>query len=188
MSLSLDTMSIDLNQALADLQKVVPFTKETLLVVGTSTSEVVGAHIGSNGSRAAAEAIYAALKKTQDETGVQLAFQCCEHLNRALVLESEVAKQRGYEAVSAVPIRKAGGAMATFAFSRMKNPVLVEAIKAEVGIDIGDTLIGMHLKPVAVPVRSRIRSIGSAHLTMAVTRPKLIGGLRAIYDCTDEHE
>ncbi|KHF38351.1 TIGR01440 family protein [Halalkalibacter okhensis] len=174
--------------ALEDLHTVFPLTEHVLLVVGTSTSEVIGSHIGSNGSHEVAEAIYSVLKKQQQETGVKLAFQCCEHLNRALVIEEEIAKQRGYELVSAVPVRKAGGAMATYAFKMMNNPALVEDVQAEAGIDIGDTLIGMHLKKVAVPVRSRVKSIGEAHLTMAQTRPKLIGGIRAVYEKTNEHE
>ncbi|NEU30410.1 TIGR01440 family protein [bacterium LRH843] len=169
--------------ALDDLERAMPLSKDTLVVIGTSTSEVMGAHIGTNGSEEAAEAIYSAIEMKQKETGMQLAFQCCEHLNRALVIEEEVAKARGYEIVSAVPIRKAGGAMATYAFGKIKNPVLVEEIKCEAGIDIGDTLIGMHLRKVAVPVRSTITSIGDAHLTMAFTRPKLIGGARTIYTC-----
>ncbi|WP_100405721.1 TIGR01440 family protein [Bacillus solitudinis] len=182
MSLSQELIMAQVKQAVQDLHKVMPLTDEVLLVVGTSTSEVIGSHIGSNGSHEAAEAIFSALTDIQAETGVHFAFQCCEHLNRALVLEEDAAKKRGYELVSAIPIRKAGGAMATYAFSKLEKPVLVEAIKADAGIDIGDTLIGMHLKPVAVPVRSEVRSIGEAHLTMAITRPKLIGGVRAVYE------
>ncbi|WP_088104393.1 TIGR01440 family protein [Halalkalibacter urbisdiaboli] len=188
MSLSAETIKSEVQQALADLQEAMPFTADMLLVVGTSTSEVIGSHIGSNGSHEVAEVIYSALKEIQQQTRIQIAFQCCEHLNRALVLEEETANARGYERVSAIPIRKAGGAMATFAFSKMDKPVLVETINAEVGIDIGDTFIGMHLRPVVVPVRSKIRSIGEAHLTMAMTRPKLIGGVRAVYERNMEHE
>ncbi len=175
-------MKEQLLQALADLEGAMPLSAEVLLVVGTSTSEVVGSHIGSNGSHEAAAAIYEALSEKQKETGVHYAFQCCEHLNRALVIEAEIAKARNYEIVSAIPVRQAGGAMATYAYSQMKHPVLVEEIKAEAGIDIGDTLIGMHLKKVAVPVRSTVKTIGAAHFTMAITRPKLIGGARAIYN------
>ncbi|GAE27227.1 hypothetical protein JCM9140_3355 [Halalkalibacter wakoensis JCM 9140] len=174
--------------ALEDLQEAFPLSEDVLLVVGTSTSEVIGSHIGSNGSHEVAEAIYDVLFALQENTGVKLAFQCCEHLNRALVLEESVAKEHGYEQVSAIPVRKAGGAMATYAFKKMKHPTLVEDIRADAGIDIGDTLIGMHLKKVAVPIRSRIKSIGEAHFTMAITRPKLIGGIRAVYEKTNEHE
>ncbi|WP_431308965.1 TIGR01440 family protein [Halalkalibacter lacteus] len=184
----METIEQETKQALEDLHQVFPLTNQILLVVGTSTSEVVGSHIGSNGSHEVAKGIYNVLCNLQQKTGVQLAFQCCEHLNRALVIEEETAKERGYEIVSAIPIRKAGGAMATYAFSKMKHPVLVEEIEAEAGIDIGDTLIGMHLKKVAVPIRSTVTSIGEAHLTMAKTRPKLIGGIRANYEKTNEHE
>ena len=187
MNLTNETIVQEVKQALTDLHQASPFTNETLLVIGTSTSEVVGAHIGTSGTINVAEAIYQAAKEMHDETGVQLAFQCCEHLNRALVLEEKEAKKRGYEIVSAIPIRKAGGAMATYAFTQMNHPVLVENIKADAGIDIGDTFIGMHLKKVAVPVRSKVKSIGAAHVTMAITRPKLIGGIRTVYDRTDEH-
>lgn len=166
---------------LNDLQQALPLSEDVLLVVGTSTSEVAGSAIGSNGSEEIAADIYEALQKKQKETGVQFAFQCCEHLNRALVVEREVAKARGYEIVSVIPVRDAGGAMATYAYKKMNDPVVVEEIKAEAGIDIGDTFIGMHLKKVAVPVRSSIKSVGNAHVTMAITRPKLIGGARAVY-------
>ncbi|MFC0471705.1 TIGR01440 family protein [Halalkalibacter kiskunsagensis] len=184
----METVGQQARGALEDLHQVFPLTNQVLLVIGTSTSEVVGSHIGSNGSYEVAEILYKALYDLQQKTGVKLAFQCCEHLNRALVIEEETAKERGYEIVSAIPVRKAGGAMATYAFSKMKHPVLVEEIEAEAGIDIGDTLIGMHLKKVAVPIRSTVTSIGEAHLTMAKTRPKLIGGVRAVYEKTCEHE
>ncbi len=181
MDLTTEMIEQQVQQALRDLDQAMPLTEEILLVVGTSTSEVIGSSIGSNGSHEVAEAIYTALSNQQQQTGVQLAFQCCEHLNRALVVERATAKERGYEIVSAIPVRKAGGAMATYAFSRLSDPVLVEEITCEAGIDIGDTLIGMHLKKVAIPIRSKVKSIGDAHLTMAVTRPKLIGGVRAVY-------
>ncbi|MCM3714272.1 TIGR01440 family protein [Halalkalibacter oceani] len=167
---------------LADLQRAMPLTEDVLLVIGTSTSEVIGEKIGSNGSEEVAAAIYRALSQQREQTGVQLAFQCCEHLNRALVVERETARARGYEIVSAVPVRQAGGAMAAYAFRQMNDPVLVEEVSCEAGIDIGDTLIGMHLKKVAIPVRGAVKMIGAAHVTMAVTRPKLIGGVRAVYE------
>ncbi|WP_017725987.1 TIGR01440 family protein [Halalkalibacterium ligniniphilum] len=174
--------------ALKDLHSAKPLSTGDLLVVGASTSEVLGEHIGSNGSQEVAAAIYAALFSYKAKTGVHLAFQCCEHLNRALVMEWETARERGYEEVAVVPVRKAGGAMATYAYGKMVEPVVVESIKAEAGIDIGDTFIGMHLKQVAVPVRSTVRSVGHAHLTMAKTRPKFIGGTRAVYEKNKEHE
>ena len=185
MDLSTEIIEQQVQQALSDLHKVMPLTEEILLVVGTSTSEVIGSRIGSNGSHEVAQAIYMALANQQEKTGVQLAFQCCEHLNRALVVEKETAKARGCEIVSAIPIRQAGGAMATYAYSKLKAPVLVEEINCEAGIDIGDTLIGMHLRKVAIPIRSSVKTIGAAHLTMAMTRPKLIGGVRAVYEDHD---
>jgi uncharacterized protein (TIGR01440 family) len=165
-----------------DLLNVASLGPGKILVIGTSTSEVRGERIGTSGSEDIAEAIFSVLDRTREVYGFQLAFQCCEHLNRALVVERTTAEQFGLDEVSAVPVRKAGGSMAAYAFSHMEDPVLVESIAAHAGIDIGDTLIGMHLRPVAVPVRPSIRSIGNAHVTMAFTRPKLIGGIRAVYE------
>lgn len=177
----LDGIGKSVAAALQDLQKAMPLREEHLLVVGTSTSEVIGEKIGTSGTPEVAREIYLALQEFREETGVALAFQCCEHLNRSLVVERSTAKNRGYEIVSVIPIRSAGGAMATYAYQKMSDPVVVEAVRADAGIDIGQTLIGMHLRPVAVPVRSRIRQIGHAPLTLARTRPKLIGGERAVY-------
>lgn len=181
MSEALVTVREQVDQVLRDLHEAMSLSSEHLLVVGTSTSEVIGEKIGTSGTTEVATAIFEALRDFQKKTGVQLAFQCCEHLNRVLVVEQETAKQRGYEIVAAVPIRSAGGAMATHAYYQMKDPVLVESVRGDAGIDIGDTFIGMHLKPVVVPVRSRISSVGHAHVTLARTRPKLIGGVRAVY-------
>lgn len=153
-----------------------------LIVIGCSTSEVIGEKIGTAGTEDVAAMIYDELYAFQERTGTHLVFQCCEHLNRALVIENEIAKEYKLEQVSVIPVRNAGGAMATYAYKRMKSPVVVEFIKADAGIDIGDTFIGMHLKHVAVPIRSEVKEVGQAHVTMAKTRPKLIGGVRAVYD------
>ena len=153
-----------------------------LLVVGCSTSEVAGERIGSASRPELAEEVFLGLWDAVKEHGVYLAAQCCEHLNRALILEEEAARQRGYEIVNAVPQPKAGGSFATMAYRHFTHPVAVEHIRADAGMDIGDTLIGMHLKEVAVPVRLRITQIGNAHLVCARTRPKYIGGERAHYD------
>lgn len=166
---------------LNDLNQAMPLNEEHLLVVGTSTSEVIGERIGTAGTVEVAEAIYNALAAFQRKTGVQYAFQCCEHLNRALVIEYSEAKQRGYDQVTVVPVRSAGGSMATYAFNQLEHPVVVEHVKADCGIDIGDTFIGMHLKHVVVPVFSDQKQVGEAHVKLARTRPKLIGGERAIY-------
>ncbi|GEL77259.1 TIGR01440 family protein [Tenuibacillus multivorans] len=152
-----------------------------VLVIGCSTSETAGEHIGTSGSTEIAATIYAELEAFQKETGVAFAFQCCEHLNRALVIERRVQENMRLDEVSAVPHPKAGGSMATYAFEHMEDPVLVEEIQADYGMDLGDTFIGMHLKKVAVPLRFKQNSLGHAHATFAYTRPKLIGGERAIY-------
>lgn len=153
-----------------------------VLVIGCSTSEIAGKKIGTSGTMDAAEMLYKELKKFADDKNIHLAFQCCEHLNRALVVERQTAMEKGWEEVTVVPVRNAGGSMATSAYSQMKDPVVVEFIEADAGIDIGDTFIGMHLKHVAVPVRVNQKSIGDAHVTIATTRPKLIGGARAVYE------
>ena len=171
-----------LEAVLTEFKEQVAFKQGQLLVVGCSTSEVIGERIGTSGTVEVAEMIYRCLKKLQVETGIALAFQCCEHLNRALVVERTVAEERRFDEVSVVPVRKAGGAMATYAFQAMDDAVVVEFVKADAGIDIGNTLIGMHLKHVAVPVRVQQKSVGQAHVTLAKVRPKLIGGVRAVYE------
>ncbi|KRE48566.1 TIGR01440 family protein [Paenibacillus sp. Soil522] len=153
-----------------------------LLVIGVSTSEVLGHRIGTAGTTGTAAQIYEGVEAVRSEAGFIPVYQCCEHLNRALVIERAAAERYGLDIVSAVPVPKAGGSMAAFAYRQLKKPCLAEAVQAHAGIDIGDTFIGMHLKQVAVPVRPSIRSIGEAHVTMAVTRPKLIGGSRAVYN------
>ena len=132
--------------------------------------------------QAAAELIETAGMKAGQEKGIYLAAQCCEHLNRALILETEAAEKYGYEPVNVMPQPKAGGSFATAAWQAFADPVAVEHIAAHAGMDIGDTLIGMHLKDVAVPVRLSIRQIGEAHLVCARTRRKFVGGVRAVYD------
>ncbi|GIN69751.1 UPF0340 protein YwlG [Bacillus sp. J14TS2] len=154
----------------------------SLLVIGCSTSEIIGEKIGTSGTMEVAKVLFEALHKYANEQQLFLAFQCCEHLNRALVLEKEIAKRKGWEQVSVIPAPHAGGSMATYAFQHLEEAVLVETIQADAGIDIGDTFIGMHLKPVAVPIRMEQKQIGYAHVTSAITRPKLIGGARAIYE------
>ena len=172
----------ELEAILREFHEQAPLQAGQLLVIGCSTSEVAGQRIGTAGTFDVAEMIFRSLKKFQQETGVELAFQCCEHLNRALVVERAVAQARGFEEVSVVPVRTAGGAMATFAFENLADAAVVEFIKADAGIDIGQTLIGMHLKHVAVPIRVKQKRLGAAHVTLAKTRPKLIGGARAVYE------
>lgn len=153
-----------------------------LFVVGCSTSEVLGDKIGTASSPETAQAVFAGIYQAVQEKQVYLAAQCCEHLNRALILEEEAARKFGYEEVNVVPQPKAGGSFATAAYHAFAHPTAVEHIKASAGMDIGDTLIGMHLRDVAVPVRISQKQIGCAHVVCARTRAKFIGGVRAIYD------
>ncbi len=169
-------------RAAKELLEIAKLEKDQLLVVGCSTSEVGGAAIGTFSSPDLAEAVFGGIYQATQEAGVYLAAQCCEHLNRALILEREAALLYGCEIVNVVPQPKAGGSFATAAYKAFDCPVAVEHIKAHAGMDIGDTLIGMHLRDVAVPVRTRTGEIGDAHVVCARTRPKYIGGGRAIYD------
>ena len=152
------------------------------VVIGCSTSEVVGAKIGSNSSPETAKEIFTALYECAKDRGVYLAIQCCEHLNRAIVTEREAVPFA--ETVNVVPQKKAGGSLATQAYNTFTDPVVLEEIKADAGLDIGFTLIGMHLKNVAVPLRLENNKIGCATVLAARTRPKFIGGSRAVYDET----
>lgn len=152
-----------------------------LFVVGVSTSEVAGKHIGTSGTSDVAAGIFKGLQRFRRETGCYVAYQCCEHLNRALVLEREAAVRYGLESVTVVPVPKAGGALASYAYRHLPEAVMVEEVAAHAGLDIGETLIGMHLRKVAVPYRPAIRQIGEARVNAAFVRPKLIGGARAVY-------
>ena len=150
-----------------------------ILVVGCSTSEVLGSKIGTNSNPNTAKEIFQALYDTAKKHGIYLAIQCCEHLNRAIITERSAVPFG--EIVNVVPQPKAGGSLATQAYAGFADPVAVEEIKADAGIDIGFTLIGMHLKKVAVPVRLENNRIGEAMIVAARTRPKFIGGERAVY-------
>ena len=152
-----------------------------IFVVGCSTSEVTGERIGTNSAPEVAEAIFEGIYGTLKEKNIYLAVQCCEHLNRAIVIEKD-ALSKNAEIVNAIPQKKAGGSLAMIAYQKFNYPVLVEEIKADAGIDIGGTLIGMHLKKVAVPVRLSVNKIGEANVICARVRPKYIGGCRAVYD------
>lgn len=152
-----------------------------LFVVGCSTSEVAGERIGTSGSEQIAKTIYKVLEDFQSQTNIHLAFQGCEHINRSLVIEREVMHAFQLDEVTVIPASSAGGSMATHAYEQMKDPVVVEFIEADAGIDIGDTMIGMHIKHVAVPLRLQQKTIGQANVTAARRRPKLIGGDRAVY-------
>lgn len=164
----------------AELSKKASLKAGNILVVGCSTSEVLGSKIGTNSNPDTAEEIFSALHDYAVEHGIFLAIQCCEHLNRAIIVERAAVPNA--EIVNVVPQPKAGGSLATQAYAGFTDPVAVEEIQADAGIDIGFTLIGMHLKKVAVPVRLENNRIGEAMIVAARTRPKFIGGSRAIYD------
>lgn len=153
-----------------------------LVVVGCSSSEVIGSKIGTASSPDVAAAIVDGILPVLQENGLYLAAQCCEHLNRALIVERAAAERFGYEPVNVVPQPKAGGSFATAVWQRFAAPVAVEHVRAQAGLDIGGTLIGMHLKQVAVPVRLPMRQLGEAVLLAARVRPKFVGGARAVYD------
>ena len=154
--------------------------KGQILIVGCSSSEVSGEKIGTYSSVDVAKAVFDGIYQVKNEHGIYIAAQCCEHLNRAIIIER--AAVPNYDIVNVVPQPKAGGSFATTAYNSFNDPVAVEEIKADAGLDIGGTLIGMHLKKVAVPVRLSLNSIGKALLLAARTRPKYIGGERAHYD------
>ena len=168
-------------QAAEELLAAAHLRAGDIFVVGCSSSEIVGGHIGKDSSMEAAAAVLAGILPVLKAQGVYLAAQCCEHLNRAIVIEQEAAEKYGYEQVNAVPQPHAGGSWATTCWKNFKDPVAVEEIRANAGMDIGGTLIGMHLKRVAVPVRLSLSKIGEANILCARTRPKLIGGERAKY-------
>ncbi len=152
----------------------------SLVVVGCSSSEIMGSRIGKGSTPEAAEAVVEAIYPLIEERGLYLAAQCCEHLNRALIVEHEAVPNG--EIVNVLPQPKAGSSFATAAYKAFRHPVALEEIHADAGLDIGGTLIGMHLKKVAVPVRLKQNRIGQAIVLAARTRPKFIGGERAIYD------
>ncbi len=168
--------------AAAELVEKAELKSGDVAVIGCSTSEVIGERIGTSGTLDVAKEIFDGLNSVFAEKGIFLAAQCCEHLNRAIIIEKEKADSLGLEQVCVVPHPRAGGSFATAAWQTMKKAVAVEEIKADAGIDIGTTLIGMHLKKVAVPLRLENNTIGEAKLSAAKTRPKYIGGERAKYE------
>ncbi|VBB06538.1 upf0340 3d-structure ywlg smu.87 stu1894 bt9727 4999 transferase tte0860 spy1898/m5005 spy1614 tt1679 [Lucifera butyrica] len=179
-----EALGIDsqVTKAVEELLALAALQPGQILVVGCSTSEVQGVKIGSAGSEEIAADILRSLLTVCRGRNVALAIQCCEHLNRALVVERAVMERYNLEQVSVKPVRKAGGSLAAQAMRDFADPVVVETIQAHAGLDIGCTLIGMHLKRVAVPVRLEQKYVGQALLTAARTRPKLIGGNRAVYE------
>ena len=176
-----EEITVQARTAVTELLEQAKLKPGSLLVIGCSSSEMVGKRIGKGSSEEAARAAFRGIYPVLQEQGIHLAVQCCEHLNRALVLEREAAEKRGYEIVNVMPQPKASGWFAVTAWNAFSDPVAVETISAEAGMDIGGTLIGMHLRAVAVPVRTSVRQIGEAMVLFARTRPKYIGGPRAVY-------
>ncbi|HEX3015231.1 MAG TPA: TIGR01440 family protein [Desulfobacteria bacterium] len=170
-----------LQQALQEFLPLAKFKPGQIFVIGCSTSEILGKAIGKGTSREVGLELFRVLQEFCESNGIFPAFQCCEHLNRALVVNRNVQEKYGLTEVSVVPVPGAGGSLAAAAFQGLPEAVVVETVQAHAGIDIGDTFIGMHLRPVVVPVRISLSEIGQAHLTLARTRPRLIGGQRAIY-------
>ena len=158
---------------------------DDIFVIGCSTSEVHGKNIGKAGSPEIAEELFPVLRRFAARHQLHLAFQCCEHLNRSLVVERETMKQFGLTQVCAVPHYHAGGSMASHVYRHLNDPVLVESVQAGYGLDIGDTMIGMHMRPVVVPMRLEHRTIGDAHAHPCFSRPRLVGGIRARYTLED---
>jgi uncharacterized protein (TIGR01440 family) len=177
----LDSIRQEVRQAISGLLEIAELKPGQIVVLGCSTSEVAGKRIGSAGNVQVAEVVLDEIMAAVKGQGAFLAVQCCEHLNRALVVEQEAAEKYGLEPVTVYPVPAAGGATAGTAMHKFHRPVVVESIRAHAGLDIGDTLIGMHIRPVAVPVRLPMKTIGQANLVLCRTRPKLIGGRRAVY-------
>ena len=178
----LKQIELEAASAARQLAEAAHLYRGQIVVVGCSTSEVVGHQVGSWSTPEAAQAIFRGLNSVFEPMGVYIAAQCCEHLNRALIVEREAVP--GAEIVNVVPQPKAGSSFATAAYEAFRHPVALEEIRADAGLDIGGTLIGMHLKKVAVPVRLEQNCIGQAMVLAARTRPKFIGGDRAVYDDT----
>ena len=168
-------------QATEELLEAAHLETGDIFVVGCSSSEIMGGHIGKDSSMEAAAAVLAGVLPPLQEQGVYLAAQCCEHLNRGIVVEKAVLKELGLTQVRAIPQPKAGGSVPAAAWKKMEKPALAVSIQADAAIDIGDTLVGMHIRPVAVPLRISTSHVGHANLVMAYSRLPYIGGARAVY-------
>ena len=183
--IELSELTAQARRATEELLEAAHLETGDIFVVGCSSSEIRGGRIGHDSSMEVAAAVLAGVLPPLQEQGVYLAAQCCEHLNRSIVIEREAAKKYGCQIVAAIPQPHAGGSWATNCWRAFKDPVLVEEVKAAAGMDIGGTLIGMHLRRVAVPVRLSMDHIGEAILLCARTRPPFIGGSRAVYSDTE---
>lgn len=180
--MELELITKQANEAAKELIERSGIKKGQILLVGCSTSEVQGYDLGSHSGPEIGEALLKGILPAAKEKGIYLAAQCCEHINRAVILEEEAMEKYNLTQVNAVPQPKAGGSFATALYSALESPVAVEDVKAHAGMDIGCVLIGMHLKEVAVPMRLKNSHIGKALVVAARTRPKFTGGERAVYD------
>ena len=180
--MNIEEIKSQVSKVINDLLNDHPQKKGSVFVIGCSSSEVAGGKMGKNSSEVIGKAVFETANSILSEKGIFLACQCCEHLNRALVVEEECAEKFGYEEVCVKPWLHAGGSFATAAYAGFKKAVVVEHVKASAGSDIGDVMIGMHLKDVAVPVHPEQNVVGDAHVVAAWCRPKLIGGERARYE------
>lgn len=178
----LEEIKLQAEQAAKELIEGAKLVKGNVVVIGCSSSEVGGNKIGTSSSLEVAQAVFDGLYPVFKEKGIYVATQCCEHLNRAIIVEKELAEKLNIDEVNVIPQPKAGGSFSTTAWRQFEHPVAVEKIKADAGMDIGDTLIGMHIKEVAVPLRLSIKKIGQANLVCARRRPKYVGGSRAVYN------
>lgn len=179
--INIEEIKSQVKKAVQEVINAHPLAEGSIFVIGCSSSEIAGGQIGHASNEEIGKAVFDAANEICNKNKIFLASQCCEHLNRALVIEKECAQKYSYDEVCVVPWLKGGGSFATAAYHGFKNPVVVEHVKASAGLDIGSTLIGMHLKDVAVPLRLSEKNIGNAYVTAAYTRPKLIGGERARY-------
>ena len=178
----IETIKEQVKSAVREVCEASKIQKGEIFVIGCSSSEITGGTIGKNSSEEVGKAVFDSAYEVLKEKVIYLAAQCCEHLNRALVVEKETAEKYFYPCVNAVPFVKAGGSFATAAYGGFENPCVVEKISAKAGIDIGETLIGMHIAPVCVPLRISVKKIGEANVICARSRLKFIGGVRAHYD------
>ena len=162
-----------LDAAVEALQAAGEIAPGGLIVLGCSTSEVAGARIGKGSVPELGEVIAAAMLEACRKRGLNAAFQCCEHLNRSIVMEQRVLDERRLTQVKAIPQPKAGGSVPAAAWKLLEKPALAMSVQAEAGIDIG---------PVAVPLRIEHGSVGHANLVMAYSRLPYVGGSRAVYE------
>ena len=181
MSVDKETVFNDARNAINDMMENIPLEDGGLFIVGCSSSEIIGEKIGKSSSKEIGEAVFQAIYPILNENDIFLGAQCCEHLNRAVIMEKEAAIKFGFNIVNVVPTLDAGGAFSVAAYNGFKEPVAVEYAQGFAGMDIGDTFIGMHIKPVQVPYRTSVKNIGKAHLSSVYSRLKYIGGPRANY-------